>query len=63
MGELQAHITGDIVILIALVVFYFTSRGDLKAIKSPGMETFYMVEIGIAALVQILLAVFDSQEI
>ncbi len=55
--SIKQYICFDVTTTIGLIVLYFTTRGTLDKINSPNMNTFYMVEIGFAILVQVLLIV------
>ena len=57
MSGIKQYICFDVTTTIGLIVLYFTTRGTLDQIHSPNMNTFYMVEIGFAILVQVLLIV------
>lgn len=62
MPSTKEYLKFDIGIALPIVAYYFITRGQLAQSTSSGIQIFYMIEIGVAVLIQILLAVFDNNE-
>jgi hypothetical protein len=59
MPDTKGYLKLDILIAVPLVIYYFITRGQLAKTTSWGIQGFYMIEIGVAVLIQLLLAIFD----
>ena len=58
----KEYLKYDMILAVFLGAYYFLTRGSLAATTSTGIQTFYMIEIGVAVLLQVLLMIFDNTE-
>jgi hypothetical protein len=60
MAETKIYLVHDIIIAVLLVIYYFISKGSLATTTSSGIQGFYMLEIGLGILLQVLLVIVDG---